>query len=84
MTNLRLELERFYEDNEQQLFTFALSMTRDHDGAEDAVHEAFSRLLQMGGCPDNLKSYVFRSVRNAAIDGMRKTARLCELTDEGA
>lgn len=84
MQDLRHELEQFYEEHEQHLFTFALSMTRDHGGAEDAVHEAFSRLLQMRESPRNLKSYVFRAVRNAAIDGMRRTARLRELTDEDA
>ena len=42
--------------------------------AEDAVHEAFCSILGGGAQPLDLKSYVFRSVRNAAMDQRRRSA----------
>jgi len=61
-------LEKVYRERRQQLFTCALHVTRCPARAEDAVHEAFSRLLSMERLPRDLKVYVFRAVRNAAID----------------
>ena len=72
MVNLRRKLEKFYDHYCQQLFTYALSITRRHDLSEDAIHNAFSKLLTIKESPQNLKVYVFRSVRNSAIDLVRK------------
>ena len=43
--------------------------------AEDAVHNAFRNASHLTYSPDNLKAYLFRSARNAAIDLARKDAR---------
>jgi RNA polymerase sigma-70 factor (ECF subfamily) len=68
MPTLTAALESVYRDCREQLFTCALHVTRCPARAEDAVHEAFSRLLRMDRAPEDLKVYVFRAVRNAAID----------------
>lgn len=65
-------LERIYRDHRQQMFTCALSITRCPDRAEDAIQEAFCRLFRLNGKPRYLKAYVFRSVRNAALDQVRR------------
>ncbi len=66
------ELETIYSQYRQQLFTCALVITGSSTLAEDAVHEAFCKLL--GRRPESLnpKAYVFQSVRNAAIDLVRR------------
>jgi RNA polymerase sigma factor (sigma-70 family) len=61
-------LEQVYRDYREPLFACALAITRSTAHAEDAVHEAFCRLLGQNSRPRDLKAYVFRTVRNAAID----------------
>lgn len=43
--------------------------------AEDAVHEAFCRLIRSSAKPENLKAYAFRAVRNAALDLVRRQGK---------
>ena len=50
--------------------------------AEDAVHDAFARLFAMQSRPANLKAYAFRTVRNAAIDTLRRRAAVDKLKQE--
>lgn len=74
MHTLNGSLDRIYRQHRQQLFTCALAITRCPDRAEDAVQEAFYRLFRLNSQPRHLKAYVFRAVRNAAIDQLRHNA----------
>lgn len=65
-------LRAFYVENRQQLYTYAISITRQREGAEDAIHQAFQQLLRRGDLATDLRPYVFRCVRNAALDGLRR------------
>src|SRR5262245_10705720 len=71
----RASLEQLYRDFRQQLFTCALAVTGSPSRAEDAVHDAFCRVLRRqdaaGDQMIDLKAYVFRAVRNAALDQLR-------------
>lgn len=68
------DLIRIYREYRQQLFTCALAITRCPERAEDAVQEAFCRLFRSNGRAQQLKAYVFRAVRNAALDQLRRPA----------
>ena len=72
MKSLGRKLERMYDQFGQQLFLCALAVTGNGELAEDAVHDAFYGVLRTQNVPGNLKAYLFRSVRNAAIDIMRR------------
>lgn len=72
MTGLNGTFERFYREHRQELFTYALAITRCAARAEDAVQEAFCRLYRLAPAPDELKAYAFRTVRNAALDIARR------------
>ncbi len=65
-------IERFYEDNRQGLYTYALSLSHDPETAEDAIQAVFFNLLRGNRLPRGLRPYVFRSVRNAIIDDRRR------------
>ncbi len=65
-------LERFFLEHSSQLFICALAVTGCAGRAEDAVQEAFAHLFRLRREPRNLKAYVFRSVRNAAVDQLRR------------
>jgi RNA polymerase sigma-70 factor, ECF subfamily len=76
------KLGQFYHEHRCQLFTCALAITRCPDRAEDAVQEAFCRLFRLGARPRDLKAYVFRSVRNAALDQARNKPALPQANPE--
>jgi len=75
-------LERIYLEYRQQLFTCAVAITRCPNRAEDAIQEAFYRLFRLNRKPKHLKAYVFRAVRNAAIDQVRRNPPLRDELNE--
>lgn len=79
METLKDDLEALYDTSAQRLFVCALAVTGCRDSAEDAMHEAFCRLLKLNERPRDLVAYAMRSVRNAAIDQVRRRGRTVEL-----
>ncbi|MEK7793115.1 MAG: sigma-70 family RNA polymerase sigma factor [Candidatus Hydrogenedentota bacterium] len=69
------KVRQCYEANGKELFVYALSLTGTPETAEDAVHAAFTGVLRMARLPRDLRPYVFRCVRNAAIDHARTAAK---------
>ncbi len=66
-------IEAIYRQHRNGLFTLALSITGFPESAEDAVHEAITRLLQMRKTPaGDAVAYVFAAVRNASLDQRRR------------
>ncbi|MHC4646759.1 MAG: RNA polymerase sigma factor [Planctomycetota bacterium] len=68
-------LERLFREHSEQLFISALAVTGCPERAEDAVQEAFYGLFRMKRSPRHLKAYVFRAVRNAALDQLEQKPR---------
>ncbi|MFI4861558.1 MAG: RNA polymerase sigma factor [Phycisphaerales bacterium JB063] len=69
-------LETIYREKRQGLFGLALSITRRPASAEDAVHDAVLRLARLPAPPEgDATAYVFRAVRNAALDQLRQRKR---------
>ncbi|MEM6257332.1 MAG: sigma-70 family RNA polymerase sigma factor [Planctomycetota bacterium] len=78
-------LENIYRGHRQGLFGLALSVVRESATAEDAVHEAFVRLARQEGPPDgDAAAYVYKAVRNAAIDQARRRKARPTTTDNPA
>ena len=76
-------LEDIYRDHRRGLFGLALSVVREAATAEDAVHEAFTRLARQKGPPDSdTTAYVYKAVRNAAIDQARRRKTRPAPTDD--
>jgi RNA polymerase sigma-70 factor (ECF subfamily) len=68
-------LGAIYERFRRELVVVAWAVLRRADLAEDAVHSAFAKLVQLRSPPVDPKLYVFRSVRNAAIDLAKAQSR---------
>lgn len=68
------QVRRCYAEHHRGLFAYALSLTRDRAAAEDVVHAVICRLLDRGSIPAEPRPYLFRAVRNAAVDGWRRTS----------
>jgi RNA polymerase sigma-70 factor, ECF subfamily len=66
-------LRTFYVESRQLLYTYAVSITRNRESAEDAIHGVFLQLLRQPQLPAELRPYVFRCVRNATLDILRRT-----------
>lgn len=82
MSLLREDLTELYDNAGEQLFRCALAVTTSGDLAEDAVHDAFIKAFRIAKKPDNLKAYMFRAVRNAAVDIVRRQARVVQTTSD--
>jgi len=74
-------IDRFYRQHRQQLFTYALSITCCPEAAEDAIQDAFYRVYRKQRIEGNVKAYVFRSVRNAALNQVRRNVRPTQQCD---
>ena len=75
MKTLQAELERLFDRHSRQFFCCALAVTGCKEAAEDAIQDAFCRTLRLRPDVVNLKAYLFRCVRSAAIDLVRKENR---------
>ena len=67
-----IEIEKFYIEYKDRLFGYAVSMVSNRTVAEDVVHSVFRKILNKGKIPENLKAYIYRSIRNEVIDIWRK------------
>ena len=77
------DLDRLYRQCRQELFSYALAVAGCQADAEDAIHTAFARTLTLGRSPSDLKTYIFRAVRNAAIDHRRTARRTITIPEQG-
>jgi RNA polymerase sigma-70 factor, ECF subfamily len=66
-------LRAFYVGSRQELYTYAVSVTGNRQAAEDIIQSIFEKLLRGRALPSDLRPYVFRSIRNAALDAWRRT-----------
>jgi RNA polymerase sigma factor (sigma-70 family) len=78
----RKQVQALYEQHSRGLRAYACAVTASFAAAEDAVHAVFARLLQGGieitGPP---VAYLYRAVRNAALNHVRSRTREVDLAD---
>jgi len=66
-------LEDIYRQHRRGLIGLARSVAGCEAAAEDAVHEAFARLVRRAEPPTgDATAYAYRAVRNAAVDQVRR------------
>jgi RNA polymerase sigma-70 factor (ECF subfamily) len=76
----REDVERFYDEYAPALVAYASAVLGARIPAEDVVHQVFLNLLRgTGGEPDDPRSYLYRAVRNGALNARRSTRREVEL-----
>jgi RNA polymerase sigma-70 factor (ECF subfamily) len=66
-----MDVQRLWNEHVRGLILYARQWA-DRE-AEDVVQEAFLKLLQANPVPDDPKAWLYRVVRNAAIDRKRKS-----------
>jgi RNA polymerase sigma factor (sigma-70 family) len=67
-----------YERDAKMLWEYGRRLGRDLESSEDAVQEAFARLiwLPVGRRPANVRAWLFRTVHNLAVDDHRRSRRI--------
>ncbi len=69
------QLESLYSAERDRLFTYALSVLGNEGRSEDVVHDVFRRLCESPVQAGDLRAFVYRCVRNRALDLLRGDAR---------
>lgn len=78
----RNHVRALYEKHSRGLFAYACSFTNSFAAAEDCVHQVFVRLLREDlQIPDSPVPYLYRAVRNAALNQLRDRGREVDLDD---
>lgn len=67
--------ERLYEEKASQLLLYGRALGLSHSEAEDVLQETFIALLKLQEQPRSGESYVFRAIRNRAINYKRSLWR---------
>lgn len=76
------EIETLYRQHGPGLLLFAMAMTAERSGAQDAVHHVFVRLLARGlGDVVDAKAYLYRCVRNAVLNDKKAQQRIVTLDE---
>ena len=74
------DVRRLYDQHGPALVAYASGFVPDAAAAEDVVHQVFLRLLSAELIkPDMPIAYVYRAVRNAALNARRSNLRLATL-----
>ena len=74
------QLSYWYDTYGAQLVLYARGQL-DWANAEDVVQEVFVQLMGQRRRPDNVRAWLFRAVRNAAVSQLRRRARWKKLND---
>jgi len=78
------DVRQLYELHGPALLAYASALLRDPSAAEDVLHQVFLNVLRgrasINGAP---AAYLFRAVRNTALNHVRGTSREVELADGG-
>jgi RNA polymerase sigma factor (sigma-70 family) len=81
MSREHLTLAALFETEESGLLRFATGLTKRRTVAEELVQETFLRLHKIWDEVDNPRGWLYRSVRNLALNHLRDHSRETELDD---
>jgi RNA polymerase sigma-70 factor (ECF subfamily) len=78
------EVKQLYDQHGPALLAYACSFVSDAAAGEDVVHQVFLRLLRGAtAVPDVPLAYLYRAVRNAALNARRNGCRDVSLETPG-
>jgi len=76
--------ERVYTENYLRLYYYALHIVNDDEAAKDILNDVFMAFWKnIGGFrEENVRAYLMTSVRNRAVDFLRRNVLQSQYTDE--
>ena len=79
---MKRDARRLYEEHGHALLAYASALLRDPSAAEDVLHQVFVKLLAGRASIDGPPAaYLFRAVRNTALNHIRGQSREVGLDD---
>ena len=75
------EIQALYQQHGPGLVLYACSLLGQKHAAEDVLQQVFMKLLEQNSLPEDPKPYLYRAVRNAALNLMRNENKNVELGD---
>jgi len=75
-------LPRIFEQEEGGLIAFAMGLVKRRSVAEELVQDAFLRLHELWGQVENPRAWLYRGVRNMALNHLRDHSRETPLNTE--
>ncbi|HEU5078015.1 MAG TPA: RNA polymerase sigma factor [Opitutaceae bacterium] len=80
----KLTIAGLFEDEESALLRYAIGMVKSTSAAEDLVQETFLRLHPIWSEVENPRGWVYRTLRNLALNHLRDHPAQAELRDDTA
>src|SRR5215813_12515611 len=71
-----------YRQHGPALLAYGVSLLGERSAAEDVLHQVFLSLLGMSALPADPRPYLFRAVRNRALNSRRGSTRMTLLDPE--
>lgn len=75
------DVQALYQQHGPGLLLYACSILGRRHAAEDVLQQVFMKLLEQNSMPDEPRPYLFRAVRNAALNLMRSERRQVDLVE---
>jgi len=75
-------VEACYSKHGPALLAYARSFGLDHHTSEDLIHRLFLTVLENPTSIDELRPYLFRAIRNAALNQLRDSSRELDLSEQ--
>ena len=76
------DVQGLYQKHGAALLAYGISLLGDRASAEDVLHQVFLKLLGMRDLPREARPYLFKAVRNRALNARRSGARMASLEDQ--
>jgi len=77
------DVQELYQNHGAALLAYASALLGDRSAAEDALQQVFLKLLSgRVPAPAQARPYLFRAVRNTALNSHRARARIVPLDDQ--
>jgi RNA polymerase sigma factor (sigma-70 family) len=74
-----IEIQALYRQHGPALLAYGASLLGDRAAAEDVLHQVFLEMLGKISMPDEPRPYLFRAIRNRALNSRRASERLTAL-----
>ncbi|MBR9988583.1 MAG: sigma-70 family RNA polymerase sigma factor [Gemmatimonadetes bacterium] len=78
------DVTTLFHEHHESLWRFLTRLTGDPDLAADAAQMAFIRCVETPPAPDNIRAWLFRVGRNAALEAARTDTRRTRLLAGGS
>ena len=85
MSNIKSEIDKWYENYIDELFAYGIAFGVEKDFVLDAIHDLFLHLFESADKIEILgspKSYLFSALKNKIITSFRKQANWLSLEEE--